>query len=140
MDFLSIGKLAKKAGVSVQAIRFYERNGLLPTPPRSASGYRQFPPETVRLVKFIKSSQELGLKLKEISKLLSITADAFATCSDIRDFALGKIEEIEAKIKQLKQIHNALIKMTGQCPGQGALSLCPILEAISEGDRKEDKE
>ena len=77
---LKIGEVAQRGGVSLQAIRYYEREGLLPKPPRLASGYRMFPDTAVRRVQFIKRAQELGFSLAEIRELLSLRENAYAGC------------------------------------------------------------
>lgn len=80
MEGLTIGRLAREAGVNSETIRFYERRGLIPKPPRPATGYRRYPPETVRRVRFIRHAKELGFSLKEILELLSLRLDPETTC------------------------------------------------------------
>lgn len=79
---LRTGELARQAGVNVETLRFYERKGLLPAPPRRASGYREYPAEAVGLVRFIRRAKELGFSLREIKELLNIRAGPRATCAD----------------------------------------------------------
>ena len=105
---LKIGEVAQRGGVSLQAIRYYEREGLLPEPPRLASGYRLFPDTAVRRVHFIKRAQELGFSLAEIRELLSLRENADADAQDMRDRAIGKIVDIEQKIRRLRVMRNAL--------------------------------
>jgi MerR family mercuric resistance operon transcriptional regulator len=127
---LKIGEVAQRGGVSLQAIRYYEREGLLPKPPRLASGYRLFPDTAVRRVHFIKRAQELGFSLAEIRELLSLRENADADAQDMRDRAIGKIVDFEQKIRRLRVMKNALKALTESCPGSGPLSECPILDAL----------
>jgi len=104
MKSLTIGHLAKEAGVNLETVRYYERRGLLPRPPRSASGYRLFPTEAARRLRFIRRAQELGFSLTEIGELLSLRVSRRTTSTDIRARAEAKISDIEAKIKGLESM------------------------------------
>ena len=84
MKSLTIGKLARASRVNIETIRFYERKGLLPNPPRSEAGYRLFPEETLERVRFIRNAKELGFSLKEISELLSLRLGPKSTCADVQ--------------------------------------------------------
>lgn len=133
-DSLTIGHLAKEAGVNRETVRFYERRGLLISPPRSASGYRLFPSETARRLKFIRRAQELGFSLKEIRELLSLRVSRAASCAGIRAQAEAKIAHIRAKIRSLQSMERALRKLARSCAGAGPVAGCPILESL---DREE---
>jgi MerR family mercuric resistance operon transcriptional regulator len=128
---LRIGDVAERAGVNLQTIRYYEREGLLP-PPRLASGYRVFSDSAVRQVRFIKRAQELGFSLAEIRDLLSLRASAGAGAQDMRRRARAKIIDIEDKIRSLQAMKEALATLAERCPGCGPLSDCPILDALDE--------
>lgn len=130
MENLTIGKLAEKAKVNRETIRYYERRGLIPEPPRLESGYRQYPSDTVLRIQFIKRAKEMGFSLKEISELLLLKVDLNTTCDDVKKKTEKKIEEIEEKIKTLQKIKKALTKLTELCRGQGSKSECPILDAL----------
>lgn len=130
MENLTIGKLAEKSNVNIETIRFYERRGLIPKPPRLESGYRQYPLETVVRIRFIKRAKELGFSLKEISELLSLRLDQNTTCNDIKKKAEDKVVDIEKKIQNLQKIKEALDKLTASCRGIGPVSECPILDAL----------
>ena len=95
MKSLTIGHLAKQAGVNLETVRYYERRGLLPRPPRSASGYRLFPAEAARRLRFIRRAQELGFSLREISELLTLRVDPDTTCGEVKQRADDKIADIE---------------------------------------------
>ena len=139
MNGLSIGEVAKKSNVNIETIRYYERRGLISEPPRTESGYRIFPLETVERIKFIKRSQELGFSLDEIEKLLAITEDEeHFDSKGILDFATQKIREIELKIHDLQKIKTTLEDLSAQCPGSGnSICKCPIVETLSKGGGKE---
>lgn len=135
MESLTIGKVARRAGVGVETVRFYEREGLIEEPPRRESGYRQYPKETISRLRFIKRAKELGFTLKEIKELLALRIAPETTCEDIRRRAEAKIGDIEAKIRTLKRMKEALMKLTVACSGRRPVSECPILEAIEDDER-----
>jgi MerR family mercuric resistance operon transcriptional regulator len=132
MTTLTIGELAKSAGLGVETVRFYERQGLIAEPARSASGYRQYPPETVRRLKFIVRAKALGLTLQEIGELLDLRASPGAGCADVQARAEAKIADIEERIAQLDAMKRALGELVAQCRGEGPSSDCPILDALDE--------
>ena len=129
MKPLRIGQVASDAGIGVEAVRFYERQGLVEAPPRSASGYREYPPTVVARFRFIKRAKELGFTLREIKELLSLRLDPATTCGNVKGLTEAKITDIEARIQGLRRIKRALVQLTAACSGQGASSECPILEA-----------
>lgn len=136
MNALTIGELGERAQVNIETVRYYERRGLLPSPPRTASNYRQYPPETVTIVRFIKRAQELGFSLKEIQELLSLRRIPGARCADVRDLAQGKIDDIDNKIRSLQALREALSSLLVECPGKAAITECPILEALDEASQR----
>ena len=129
--YMSTSELAKRGGVNLETIRYYERTGLLPRPPRSRGGYRQFSPETVRRVRFIKRAQELGFSLKEIKELLALRIAPGSTRADVRKRAEAKIADIEGKVQHLRDMKKALERLTKACCENGPASECPILESLS---------
>ena len=134
MKAMTIGKAARHAGVGVETIRFYERRGLIEQPPKPAgSGFRVYPEETVRRVRFIRQAQEIGFSLREINELLSLRAQPAADSSDVRARAIAKRDEVEHKIAHLERIHAALEELISACPGTGALRQCSIMEALISG-------
>lgn len=134
MKSLTIGQLAKEAQVNVETVRYYERRGLMPEPPRKESGYRQYPQDSVARIRFIKRAQELGFSLKEISELLSLRIDPDTTCADIKRKAELKLADIEGKIRTLQGMKRALTKLASSCRGRGPTSKCPILEVLDSKD------
>ena len=127
---LKIGQLAQRAAVNLQTIRYYEREGLLPEPPRLSSGYRLYTESMVRRVRFIKRAQEIGFSLAEIRELLSLRADENRERNEVRAIAQAKIADIEDKMRTLKAMKAVLNRLTERCSGCGPASECPILESI----------
>src|SRR3990172_1289903 len=110
MKNLTIGQLAQKAQVNIETVRYYERRGLVPEPPRRESGYRQYSPDTVGRITFIKRAQDLGFSLKEIQELLSLRVDPGTTSTDIKMRAEAKLTDIDTKLRDLKRMKTALMK------------------------------
>lgn len=138
MKELTIGALARAAGVNVETIRYYERRGLLRKPPRPEYGYRKYPSAAVKWVRFIKNAQGLGFSLREIQELLSLGLEAHGDCSQVLALTSHKIADVEAKIKALEAIKLTLVELSKKCPGEGSLSFCPIWERLdSSGEGKE---
>jgi MerR family mercuric resistance operon transcriptional regulator len=132
MNTLTIGQVARQAGVAVDTVRFYERRGLLKEPARKESGYRQYTEDVVDRLRFIRRAKDLGFSLKEIAELLALRVDATTTCAEVKDLAAAKIADIEAKIRSLGRVKAALRKVANRCRGCGPTSECPILEALEE--------
>lgn len=130
MKPLSIGQVARQVGIGVETVRFYEREGLLKEPDRKASGYRQYGEEVVRRLRFIRRAKELGFTLKEIADLLALRHDPAATRTDVRERVRAKVEDIEAKVRDLQRIREVLLGLGETCHGHGPAGDCPILEAI----------
>lgn len=130
---MKTGELAKRAGVNVETLRFYERKGLLPEPPRRESGIRKYPEESVTRIRFIKRAQELGFSLDEIQELLALRMKSNTPCAEIKSRAERKIAVIKQKIADLRMIERALNKLTTACSGQGPVSHCPILDNLDGG-------
>jgi Hg(II)-responsive transcriptional regulator len=131
MKTLSVGQVAKRAGVGVETVRFYERQGLLDEPARKESGYRQYGDDAVAVLRFIRRAKELGFTLNEIKGLLALRLDGSATRSDVREQATAKVGGIEAKIRDLQRMRDALSGLIATCHGDGPATGCPILEALN---------
>lgn len=132
MQTLRTGELAEEAGVNVETLRFYERKGLLPEPPRRASGYREYPADTVRRIRFIQRAKELGFTLQEIKGLLELRVAPETTCAQVRDRAAEKVADVKRKISDLKVIERALNKLLNTCSGSGPVDDCPILKHLEK--------
>lgn len=126
---LTIGQLATAAGVNVETIRYYQRLGLLDEPEKPAGGHRRYPAEQVKRLRFIKRAQALGFTLTEVAALL--TLEQANACTETRDLALRKRELIEAKIKDLEQMHLALSQLVRQCDGGQDGAACPIIDVLA---------
>jgi MerR family mercuric resistance operon transcriptional regulator len=131
---LRIGRLAQEVGINLETVRFYERQGLLPRPPRSASGYRLFPADAPRRLKFIKRAQELGFSLREIRELLALRVSPRTDSTEIRKRTESKIADIESKIRTLDSMRKSLKKLVQSCAGCAPHSKCPILESLDGED------
>lgn len=135
METLSIGQVARRAGVHVETLRFYEREGLIAEPERRPSSrYRQYPPRAVQRVRFIRHAKDLGFTLKEIRELLDLRVDPGSTCADVRRRAREKIAGIEERVDRLQRMKAALERLARKCRGRGPTTECPILEEL---DREE---
>jgi DNA-binding transcriptional MerR regulator len=127
---LQIGEVAALAGVTVDAVRYYERRRLLTRAPRSAGGFRLFPPETVERIQFIKQAQEMGLSLDEIKELL--TSDGGAPqCERVRDLLQEKISELDNRMKKLREFKYTLSHHLAACENEltqhGVTAPCPVI-------------
>jgi MerR family mercuric resistance operon transcriptional regulator len=131
MQPLAIGKVAKKANVGVETIRFYEREGLIEEPPRRASGYRQYPTDTVDRVRFIRRAKELGFTLKEIKELISLRDGGGKRKGEVRAVAEAKMRDIDQKLARLQAMRTALGGLVESC-ACGRCPTCPILEALND--------
>lgn len=132
MRSMTISEVARKTGIGVESVRFYEKSGLIDEPPRTESGYRQYPATTVARIRFIRRAKELGFTLKEIKDLLYLRLDPATTCEDVRQMAEEKLGNVRAKIQSLKGIEDALGELIGACSVGGPDGECPILEALGQ--------
>ncbi len=134
MKHKGIGWVAKASGVNTQTVLYYERQGLLPKPPRDTSGYRVFDDKAVERIRFVKRAQKLGFSLKQIGELLIVHEDNNATCGDVKTRVRNHIEDIKKKIDDLDRMQKALEPLLCSCPGKGPLTHCSILGALLEDD------
>lgn len=134
IDFTT-GQLASRARVNVETIRYYERNGLVEEPPRSASGYRKYPADSVERLRFIKRAQSLGFSLQEIKELLELRMRPDADCADIRRRAQAKLEDVDRRLRELRALRASLVQLTHDCAGSGPVSNCSILQSLGEEER-----
>jgi Hg(II)-responsive transcriptional regulator len=127
---LTIGQVSRDSRVGRDTVRFYEREGLLQPPARTAAGYRQYPPETVTRLRFIQHGKNLGFSLNEIRALLTLLDSQNTGCDDIKQQAETKLADIDRKIADLKRMRETLARLTSTCPGQGPSRECPIVGAL----------
>ena len=125
-----ITETAREAGVNAQTLRYYERRGLLPKPPRRESGYRDYAPDDVRVVRFIKRAQELGFSLDEIEALVQLRGVRRGDRHRVRALAERKLADIDARIAHLQSMRDALEQLVSSCR-QGGNAECPIIDALA---------
>ena len=130
MQTMTRGEIARRTGVNIETVRYYEQRGLIPRPSRSASGYRTYTEDYVERILFIKRAQELGFTLQEIVELLSLRVDPEMDRGEVKQRAEAKLADIEEKIRTLQRMKRALTKLTAACDGCGSTNECPILEAL----------
>lgn len=133
-DKLTIGDVAARAGVNIQTLRYYERRGILPRARRSAAGYRLYPPDTVRLIRFIKRAQELGFTLEEIEELITLRSNSSRKRDQARALAAKKMRDIDEKLARLQAMRSALYTLQEDCECGRETLVCPILEALEHPD------
>jgi MerR family mercuric resistance operon transcriptional regulator len=129
-DSLTIGTLAKRGGVNVETIRYYQRRGLLEEPSKPTEGFRQYPSESVKRVRFIKRAQGLGFTLEEILGLLAL--DERKACLETRGIAAHKLELIEQKIADLTKMKKALARLVRACDASSISAPCPIIHLLAD--------
>lgn len=131
----TIGRIAQSAGVAIDTIRFYEREGLLPEPRRRASGYREYDEGAVSRLRFIRRAKDLGFTLDEIRELLALSADRHGGVEGVRERAAARLKAIDERIVELQRVRDGLSELVDACPGHGAPEDCPILRALAEPGR-----
>ena len=136
MESLTIGQLAQRAGVGVETIRFYEREGLISEPPRRPSGYRDYPLETVTRIVFIRRAKNLGFTLKEINELLELRVRPRRNCGQVKQSADAKIADIDGKIASLRRMRRALKDLTKACEERTPITECPILASLGKSENR----
>jgi len=134
MDALGIGQLAKRGGVGIDTVRYYERNGLLTPRTRLPSGYRRYGELELARLRFIRRAQALGFTLKEVKELLSLSAQR--DVGRVKRSAQAKLLDVEARMAALQRVRDGLAKLIEACPGHGRAADCPILQALTVEDEK----
>ena len=131
---ITIGAVARQAGIGIDTIRYYEREGLLPKPRRRASGYRDYDGGAVERLRFIRRAKDLGFTLEDIRELLALSTDRERGVKSVRQRAEVRLAEVERRIRELQRVKRGLKQLIDACPGHGALEHCPILRALG-GDQ-----
>lgn len=131
---LTIGAVAKRVGVAIDTIRYYEREGLLPEPLRRASGYRSYGEGAVVQLRFIRRAKHLGFTLEEIRQLLALSTDRQLGVKAVKQRAQERLEAIEQRIVELQRVRDGLAQLVESCPGHGAPEECPILRALNDDE------
>lgn len=135
----NIGKLARRAGVNIQTVHYYERRKLILPVGRRESGYRVYDDETLKRLRFIRHAKELGFTLEEIRGLLDLSIDAAVSCDSVREKATHKLKDVDEKIKALGSIRRILKELINACNKRRPTEKCPILKSIGEESLKPKK-
>lgn len=128
---VTIGKLAAACGMSVQTVRFYEREGLLDAPARNSSGYRHYEAAAAERLYFIRRAQDLGFTLKEIRDLIELQVGGSDDCGQVRRAAQAKLAMVESKLADLNKMKCELDRLIGSCSGDGPVRSCKIISCLS---------
>lgn len=131
---LTIGVLARRAGVNVQTVRYYERRGLLAPARRTEAGYRLYGPDAARVLLFIRNAQGLGFTLAEIAGLLRLRVGRASQCAKVKRRATQRLETVRVKIAALRAMERALARLVRTCSRDGRTGACPILESLEGGE------
>jgi Hg(II)-responsive transcriptional regulator len=127
------GQVATEAGVNVQTLRYYERRGLLPEPPRRGSGYRAYGANSVAVVRFIKRAQEVGFTLSEVEMLLHLARGGPANCEAVKELAHQKVLDLERRMESLEAMRASLERLVETCDRPKRSRECPLIEALGGG-------
>jgi MerR family transcriptional regulator, copper efflux regulator len=131
---MQIGQLAKRSGVAIDTVRYYERHGLLPKPLRQPSGYRHYDEQDLVRLRFIKRAKALGFTLHEVQELLALSDHRAGNVAGIKAAATEKLADVEHRLEELTRIRDGLRSLIEACPGHGDPSQCPILGALAKED------
>ena len=127
---MRIGELAAKAGVDVQTIRYYEREGLLEAPAREPSGYRAYLPEHLEQLNFIRHCRSLDMPLEDIRRILTLSADPKVSCEDVDGIVNTHLERVRTKLEALRTLEKQLAALRRQCDAGHRVADCGILEEL----------
>jgi MerR family transcriptional regulator, mercuric resistance operon regulatory protein len=127
---LTIGALSERTEVNIETIRYYERIGILPNPPRSAGGHRLYGKEHAQRLVFIRRSRQLGFSLDQVRELLGLSSGRHMTCARVKNITEQHIADIRHRVRDLKRLERVLSELTSQCRGD-EMGQCPILDALT---------
>jgi MerR family transcriptional regulator, mercuric resistance operon regulatory protein len=127
----AIGELSRLTGVNIETIRYYERIGMLPAPPRSQAGRRIYGADERRVLAFIRRARELGFSLNEVRALLALGAPGDATCADVERIASAHLDDVRSKIADLKKLERVLADAVSRCTGDTA-PVCAVLDVLDQ--------
>jgi MerR family transcriptional regulator, mercuric resistance operon regulatory protein len=130
---ISIGALARRSGVQAETIRYYESEGLLPRPERTAAGYRLYGPSDIERLSFIRQARELGFKVDSVRRLLSLADRKVDTCDEVRELASAHLAEVRTKLADLRRMERVLSDLVRSCVGR-TVPECLLLEALAAPD------
>ena len=132
MKPFTIGALSKGTGCNIETIRYYERIGLMPKPPRSPGGHRLYEEDHLRRLTFIRRSRELGFTLEEVRGLLRLVDGGSYTCAEVKTLTLDHAAEVRRKVADLRKLERVLKEMAAECDG-GEIPECPIIDTLYRG-------
>ena len=127
-----IGTLSAATGVNIETIRYYEKIGLIPAPPRTEGRQRVYDGTHLKRLTFIRRSRELGFSLDEIRALLGLLRGGDLSCAEVKTMTEQHVTDIRRKVKDLKKLERVLTELTAKCRGN-TVPDCPILDALSAG-------
>lgn len=123
-----IGEAARKSGVMIETIRYYEKEGITPAPPRAASGRRLYSPEAIAKLRFVRRCRDLGFPLAEIRALLALSATQAPTCAEVKARSTAHLAAVRRKIADLHRLESALGTLIAGCDADQPL--CPMLDNL----------
>jgi len=123
------GELARRSGCHIETVRFYEKQGLLPAPPRTGGGHRDYGPDHLRRLVFVRRARELGFTLDQIRGLLALVDGGTLTCAEVRARTIAHVDEIRRKIDDLRVLERTLVDVAARCSGD-AVPECPVIDAL----------
>lgn len=132
-QYLTVGKVARRSGVNLQTVLYYERRRLLVPVRRTDSGYRLYTPEAIRVIRFVKNAQGLGFTLEEIARLLRLRVGRRVECGKVKGQAQARLRTVQDKIAGLRAMEKALKRLILTCSARRTTDQCPILESLEEG-------
>ena len=135
---MNIGDAANRSGVSAKMIRYYERIGLIPTASRTASGYREYEPRDVHMLRFIARARDLGFSVAEITELLDLWRDKDRRSADVKALAQARVRDLRHKIAHLQDMADTLEDLANACAGNERPN-CPILQRLETLDTDDDQ-
>ena len=121
--------MARATGCNLETIRYYEKIGIMPDPPRSTKGYRSYDDAHVRRLKFVMRSRDLGFSLEEVRGLLGLVDDQSRTCAEVQIIAEEHLTDVRAKIADLQRIEHVLSDTVARCTGD-AVPECAVIDAL----------
>ncbi len=134
MQTMTIGRLARASGVAPETLRYYERRGLVAPERRTAAGYRLYGPQAARRLRFIRRAQALGFSLDEVAELLALSEAADGDAGEVKRITEARIDDIDARIRDLQRMRAGLAALAERCPGHGPTAECPILAALDRDE------
>lgn len=129
---MTIGEVARLTKLSVATVRYYESRGLIPEPPRTGSGYRQYSPETIDRLRFVKRAQALGFALDEIGEMLDLRVRQDTACEAVEALTRAKLADVRGRIRSLRRLETVLEDLVSSCRSRTPTDECPVLDTLAE--------